>query len=169
MSYGIASALHPSPCSESMSVRSVPPGADPLAPTDRSSGHNHQTEAEDSPTTPGRVLSTLGYTSQMRASNGLDYRLFGIDNPLYQVVNRISSPDDSHSPRHTLVPESIAAYPCEREVWLATAKSGVLRGFLMKNPYYIKMARSDTYQKMWPVQLERNIGRHLVSAEMDRC
>jgi hypothetical protein len=46
----------------------------------------------------------------------------------------------------------------ESEVWIATGKSGVIKGTLINNPYFIKMAGSESYQKMWPVQLETNIG-----------
>lgn len=150
-----------------MSAQSLPSEPGPIAPTDSQQGEKHQKEEDDNPRTPGRVLSTLGYTSRINASQSLDYRLFGIDNPLYHVANRISSPDGCHEHSQGLVPQSIAAYSCEREVWLATAKSGILRGFLMKNPYYIKMAGSARYQKMWPVQLDRNIGRYLLLVEMD--
>lgn len=111
-------------------------------------------------------LSTLGHVFHTEARSTLDYCVFPLKAPQYHTVNRILFSNDNTGSCQTLVSRSIAAYPRQCEVWLATAKSGTLRGFLSKNPYYIKMAGSNKYQKMWPVQLEKNIGR--CSRRLDR-
>jgi hypothetical protein len=74
------------------------------------------------------------------------------------MANRIPLPRVQGQPQEFLNTEKIATKVIESEVWVATGKSGIIKGTLVKNPYFIKMAGSENYQKMWPVQLETNIG-----------
>lgn len=90
--------------------------------------------------------------------NGLHYGLFLISDARYKIPNRFTLPRGV-SDTVFVFPDTLAQEVREVEVWIATGKSGVLSGTIVKNPYFINLAGSTTYQKMWPVQVEQDIGK----------
>jgi hypothetical protein len=106
-------------------------------------------------------LHRIGLVITKHSSNDLDYDIFPIDDPSYHVPNRMSLPRKfGESPRHICI-KSIASKIVDGDVWVAAGKSGVIKGTIIRNPYFIKMAGSSNYQKMWPVELDKNIGKLL--------
>jgi len=89
--------------------------------------------------------------------NGLHYGLFLITDSRYKIPNRITLPRGLYD-KAFIFPDAPAQEIREVEVWIATGRSGVLSGTIVKNPYFINLAGSTTYQKMWPVQVEQDIG-----------
>jgi len=62
--------------------------------------------------------------------------------------------------RAYIYPEAVAPEVQEGEVWAATGKSGLLRGTMIRNPYFIKLGGTEGCQRMWPIQLEQDIGEN---------
>ncbi|CZR66085.1 uncharacterized protein PAC_15986 [Phialocephala subalpina] len=94
-------------------------------------------------------IGTLAIAS---TRSGLHYGIFHIEDPHYRVCNRFSLPMGEY-----LYPEAVAPEMQEGGVWIAAGKSGIMSGTIIRNPYFIKLAGSEDYQKMWPIQLERDI------------
>ena len=92
------------------------------------------------------------------AQRMLDYDIFPIDDPELHMGNRVPLPRVPGRQQEFLSTETILTKVIESRVFIATGKSGVIKGTIMNNPYFIKMAGSESYQKMWPVELEKDIG-----------
>jgi hypothetical protein len=90
--------------------------------------------------------------------NGLHYGIFLIEDPQYRIPNRIRLPFNDPQGKRYLYPQDVASEVQEGDVWISAGKSGPIKGTIIRNPYFIKLAGSDKYQKMWPVQLEQDIG-----------
>lgn len=151
------SSLHQSCTSGSSTAQSISSGREStMSEQDKITSKGEEELSQSSSKHKGPMF-TLGEIHRSEESRSLDYRLFRIDDPRYYTINRISSPIDTPGAHTEICPQTIAAYPLEREVLLATAKSGTLQGVLLTNSYYIKMAGSNHYQKMWPVQLNAKI------------
>jgi hypothetical protein len=113
----------------------------------------HGVEALDEPYKIGTVVA-------VSTRSGLHYGIFHIEDPRYKIRNRIPLPMRSPNNRAYMYPEAIAPGVDEGEVWVATGKSGLLRGRMIRNPYFIKLAGTEGCQKMWPIQLEQDIGEN---------
>lgn len=113
-------------------------------------------EPEPNPRYENRVhgprISTLAPDC---VANDLDYEVFPLDDPKYHVSNSIQLPAIEGSYPQKIVLKTIARAAAETTIWAATGTTGSIRGTLMRNPYFIKMTGSRTYQEMWPVKLER--------------
>ncbi|KAL8721480.1 MAG: hypothetical protein Q9181_007694 [Wetmoreana brouardii] len=89
--------------------------------------------------------------------NDLDYECHPIKEFTYhQQTNRILLPRTVNENRKYLFPQKIAAKPDQSTVWAVTGTTGLVKGTILENPYYIKMNGSSTCQEMWPVRLERD-------------
>lgn len=115
----------------------------------RSSGHNSIAENKS---------EEIGTLIRLSVGNGLDYGIFLIKDFRYRMSNRVTLPVEVGKLQQYLFPENIATVVQEANVWVACGISGVLKGVIVGNPYFIKMAGSENYQKMWPVDLDRDIG-----------
>lgn len=103
-------------------------------------------------------LQRIGTVILGSTRSTLDYDIFPIEDSSLHVANQIPLPRAHGRPQEFLNIETILTQIIESEVWVVAGKSGLLKGTIMNNPYFIKIAGSDSYQKMWPVKLERNIG-----------
>ena len=90
--------------------------------------------------------------------NDLDYEVFEIDDPRYHSWNKIDLPS-SERPIRRIIPNEIARSLVECPVWAATGTTGCVQGTMMRQPHYIKMEGSDTFQEMWAVRLDRNTSK----------
>ena len=90
--------------------------------------------------------------------NDLDYEVFEIDDPYYHNLNKIDLPSSGDSIRH-IIPNKIARTLVECPVWAATGTTGCVQGTMMRQPHYIKMEGSETFQEMWAVKLDRNTSK----------
>lgn len=90
--------------------------------------------------------------------NDLDYEVFEIDDPYYHNWNKIDLPSSGDSVRH-IIPNKIARTLVECPVWAATGTTGCVQGTMMRQPHYIKMEGSETFQEMWAVRLDRNTSK----------
>ncbi|KAK0511993.1 hypothetical protein JMJ35_005121 [Cladonia borealis] len=87
--------------------------------------------------------------------NELDYEVFKIDDPRYHRWNKIDIPSSGDLIRR-IIPNKIARTPVECPVWAATGTTGCVQGTMMRQPHYIKMEDSETFQEMWAIKLDRN-------------
>jgi hypothetical protein len=100
----------------------------------------------------------IGTAKSSHKSSDLDYDIFPIEDPSFCVPNMIAVPACGASAAKKVYPKSIALRIQDRPVYIATGRSGVIKGTIIKNPYFIKLAGSEVYQKMWPVELQNAIG-----------
>jgi hypothetical protein len=117
---------------------------------------NLTVELEPNPRYENRVLGPrISTLAPDCVANDLDYEVFPLNDPKYHVSNSIKLPaiEGSH-PRKILL-KGVARAAAETAIWAATGTTGSVKGTLMRNPYFIKMAGSQSYQEMWPVKLER--------------
>jgi hypothetical protein len=134
-----------------------------LSSTSGTSGDEGKNARSSSYTeTNGANFHRIGAVIGGNSRKDLDYDIFPVEDPSLHVVNRIPLPRVQGKPQKFLNTGKIAIKIMESEVWVATGKSGIIKGTLVNNPYFIKMAGSESYQKMWPVQLEANIGESLL-------
>ena len=89
----------------------------------------------------------------------LDYEIFPLGSPHVQAPNTVCVPASEHSPSRQLTSRRIAMEPADRAVFVATGTTGCVGGSIMKNPYYIKIGRSRTFQEMWAVRLDRRTSK----------
>ena len=93
--------------------------------------------------------------------NDLDYEVFEIDDPYYhnrKYWNKIDLPS-SGDPIRRIIPNKIARNLVECRVWAATGTTGCVQGTMMRQPHYIKMEGSETFQEMWAVKMDRNTSK----------
>ena len=90
--------------------------------------------------------------------NDLDYEVFEIGDSSYHNPNTIDLPSSGY-PSRRIIPNKIAKTVVESPVWAATGTTGCVQGVLMRQPHYIKMEGSETFQEMWAVKLERNTSK----------
>jgi hypothetical protein len=88
--------------------------------------------------------------------NDLEYQIFPIADPQFQAPNKIDVPKSEGEGLRYIVPKCVAREAAETEVWAVTGTTGPVKGTLIKNPYFIKMAGSKTFQENWAVRLERD-------------
>jgi len=88
--------------------------------------------------------------------NDLEYQIFPIVDPQFQAPNKIDLPKSEGEGLRYIFPKCVAREAAETEVWAATGTTGPVKGTLIKNPYFIKMAGSETFQENWAVRLERD-------------
>ena len=91
--------------------------------------------------------------------NDLDYECVAVDDVEYQKPNRILLPTSAHESPQFLFPRAIASKAEESTVWAVTGTTGLVKGTIIKNPYYIRMNGSRTYQEMWAVKLDRDTSK----------
>lgn len=91
--------------------------------------------------------------------NDLDYECVPVDDVAYQKPNRILLPTNAHESPQFLFPRAIAPKVEESTVWAVTGTTGLVKGTIIGNPYYIRMNGSRTCQEMWPVRLERDTSK----------
>ncbi|KAL9594019.1 MAG: hypothetical protein Q9179_005587 [Wetmoreana sp. 5 TL-2023] len=84
--------------------------------------------------------------------NDLDYECLPFNEVKFQESNRILLPATVDGVRKYLLPQRIASEPEESTVWAVTGTTGLVKGTMLKNPYYIKMNGSSMCQEMWPVR-----------------
>ena len=89
--------------------------------------------------------------------NDLDYEVFEIDDPYYHNWNTIDLPNSEDL--RCIIPNKIARTLVECPVWAATGTTGCVQGTMMRQPHYIKMAGSETFQEMWAVKMDRNTSK----------
>jgi hypothetical protein len=111
----------------------------------------------------------IGTVVAVSTRSGLHYGIFLIEDPGYRIRNRIRLPTLSPNGISWLYPEAVATDVQEGVVYVASGKSGVIRGTIIRNPYFIKLAGSEDCQKMWPIQLERDIGKSHLFDEQARA
>lgn len=46
-------------------------------------------------------------------------------------------------------------HPNKQEVWAATGTTGLVKGVILCNPYFLKMPGTTHFEEMWAVNLER--------------
>ena len=90
--------------------------------------------------------------------NDLDYEVFEIDDARYHDYNKMDLPGSGDPVRHIL-PNKVARTLVECPVWAATGTTGCVQGTMMRQPHYIKMEGSETFQEMWAVKLDRNTSK----------
>ena len=100
----------------------------------------------------GRLLDGRGLTD-------LDYELFLLESTSYEYPSRIQIPANNGDSGDFLYPSKVATEVAEGHVLVATGPTGTVKGIIMKNPHYIRMDKSLTYQEMWPVQLDRHTSK----------
>ena len=84
----------------------------------------------------------------------LDYEVFRIDDPRYHAPNKISLPTfEGHT--RSVTPSEIARKPAERAIIAVTGTTGCFQGTMMRQPRYIKMEGSETFQEMQAVKTDR--------------
>ena len=88
--------------------------------------------------------------------NDLDYECVPVDDVEYQKPNRIVLPTTTDESPQFLFPRAVASRVEESPVWAVTGTTGLVKGTIIRNPYYIRMHGSHTCQEMWPVRLERD-------------
>ena len=93
--------------------------------------------------------------------NDLDYEVFEIDDPYYHDWNTIDPPN-SEDPMRCIIPK-IALTLVECPVWAATGTTCCVQGTMMRQPHYIKMAGSETFQEMWAAKMDRNTSKSSVT------
>ncbi|KAL8701205.1 MAG: hypothetical protein Q9201_005029 [Fulgogasparrea decipioides] len=91
--------------------------------------------------------------------NDLDYECLPFNEVKFQESNRILLPATVDGVRKYLLPQRIASEPEESTVWAVTGTTGLVKGTMLKNPYYIKMNGSSMCQEMWPVRFERDTSK----------
>ena len=90
------------------------------------------------------------------AVNDLDYECLPLDDANFNKPNRILLPTSSNGNPEYLHPQGVASEAEECSVLAVTGTTGLVKGTISKNSYYIKMSGSSKCQEMWPVRLERN-------------
>ena len=90
--------------------------------------------------------------------NDLDYEIFEIDDPHHHNWNRVELPSPGDHIRR-IIPNKIARTLVECPVWAATGTTGCVQGIMMRQPHYIKMEGSETFQEMWVLKLDRNTSK----------
>lgn len=58
-----------------------------------------------------------------------------------------------------MYPQRLATAAAECEVLAATGTTGIVKGKLISNAYYIRLEYSSTYQELWAAKLERETSR----------
>lgn len=85
----------------------------------------------------------------------LDYEIFQLDDVQLQGPNSIHLPGSHGSPSTYIKPKGIMRNLLESDVWAATGTTGSVSGIILKSPVFIKMERSQRFQEMWTVKLDR--------------
>lgn len=106
----------------------------------------------------GTNLYRIGAVSCGSTPSNLDYDIFEIEDPKLRMLNRLPLPRAGGRPQEFLNITEIATEIIESEVLIATGQNGVVKGTILGNSYFIKMAGCVSYQKMWPVELQEDIG-----------
>ena len=88
--------------------------------------------------------------------NDLDYECLPLDDAEFDKPNQILLPTSSNGNPEYLHPQKVASEAEENTVLAVTGTTGLVKGTIFKNSYYIKMSGSSKCQEMWPVRLERN-------------
>ncbi len=99
---------------------------------------------------PGIMIARI---SEDSPPNDLDYELLRFYT-IEPKTNRIAIPGNG---KLTLQRIATAAANCE--VLAATGTTGIVKGTMISNAYYIRLDNSSTYQELWAVKLERETSR----------
>lgn len=102
---------------------------------------------------PGIIIAEV---SEDSPPNDLDYELFRLFN-VERKVNCITIPRIGGS--SVMYPQRLATAAAECEVLAATGTTGIVKGKLISNAYYIRLEYSSTYQELWAAKLERETSR----------
>jgi hypothetical protein len=124
---------------------------------------DHAESCETSVGSQNETFRKIGVLNTVAVSKHLDYALFELNDDYSQFENTILLPKIAGYPRTSLKVREIAKKIINTDVWAATSRNGVVRGKLLDNPYYFKMAGTSEFQKMWPLEMEKNIRRSLVA------
>ncbi|KAI9866905.1 MAG: peptide-N4-(N-acetyl-beta- glucosaminyl)asparagine amidase [Pleopsidium flavum] len=93
----------------------------------------------------------------------LDCALFEIDSGSLLNGNRISVPSPTEKEQgklqEYLYPQKVARLIEDGNVLVATGRAGVIQGYISETPAFIRMPGSKTFQKMWPVNLQKPLGK----------
>ena len=108
------------------------------------------------PVVESRQRTRIGKLMRGCTVTDLDYEIFFLEYSKYQQPNRIPIQADKGDLIRYLYPSKVATEVTEGPILAVTGTTGSVGGFIMKNPHYIRMNSSTTYQEMWPVQLDRH-------------
>ena len=97
--------------------------------------------------------TTLSVLEVAHASDDLDYSLFTVGSYNYKLTNTVETNNGPMAIR--MIPHNVR----KESVLVKTGMSGVIHGTLLQNAYYARLAASSSYRRLWPVNLERAIGK----------
>lgn len=110
------------------------------------------------PVVESRQRTRIGRLIKGCTVTDLDYEIFLLEYSKYQHPYRILIRASKGDSTRYLYPSKVATEVTEGSILAVTGTTGTVRGIIMKNPHYIRMSNSTTYQEMWPVQLDRHTG-----------
>lgn len=100
----------------------------------------------------------LGTVASGYSSSDLDYLIFPI----------VASHGHSEGESSSRIPVSATVTDVskikERKVFAATGTTGTVTGVMLRNPHFIKMPSSSSFEEMWAVRLERKTCKLIPSA-----
>lgn len=119
--------------------------------------HRHAVSGDpiEVPVDESKQRTRIGRLMEDCTVTDLDYEIFVLEYSNYQHPNRILISGDKDDLISYLYPSKVATEVIEGPILAATGTTGTVRGIIMKNPRYIRMNNSKTYQELWPVQLDR--------------
>jgi len=120
---------------------------------------DHESQLEALGTNDLRTLESgiiIAEVSEDSPPNDLDYELFRLYN-VERKVNCIAIPGIGET--GVMYPQRIATAVAECEVLAATGTTGIVKGNLISNAYYIRLECSSIYQELWTVKMERETSR----------
>ena len=109
--------------------------------------------------TPARLLEKfvrglkISDFSEEYDRTDLDHEIFSIHDLRYHVPIKVLLSTSEGSTR-SISPRHVAREPVEKAIFAATGTTGCLRGNMVRQPRFIKMEGSETFQEMWAVKLD---------------